>query len=274
MALLAACEPNRSPTYSPAQLATIQVLTPDQVSYQPLNPARGPASPQAAVLWGDILQDVSSGVLLRFAKGFSSPPHIHNITYRAIVISGKIHNDDPDAANLWMGPGSFWTQPAGEIHITSARPGLGGTAFIEILAGPYLVQPGDQAFDNGEQPLNLLASNLVWMSANEFQWIDANAVGANVATLWGNPKPGSLAGFMLTVPSGFEGSLWSQFDDIKAVVIKGVFAHSVKPHTPVKTLKTGGYFASANDTQHSISCSSESECQLYIRTAGRFRVNE
>ena len=53
--------------------------------------------------------------------GFSSPPHIHNVTYRAMVIKGLVHNDDPEAENMWMPPGSFWTQPAGEAHITSAK---------------------------------------------------------------------------------------------------------------------------------------------------------
>ena len=183
---LTACETAAPVTHSPAQLGTVEVITPGEVTYQPLNPARGDASPQAGVLWGDIREDVPSGVLLRFAEGFSSPPHIHNITYRAIVISGAVHNDDPEAANMWMGPGTFWTQPAGEVHITSARPGLGGTAFLEILEGPYLVQPGDQAFDNGERPLNLLPSNMVWMTADAFDWIDAEADGAQVALLWGD----------------------------------------------------------------------------------------
>ena len=107
----------------------------------------------------------------------------------AVVISGEVHNDDTSAANTWMGPGTFWTQPAGEVHITSARPGLGGTAFLEILEGPYLVQPGDQAFDNGERPLNLLRSNMMWMSADEFKWIAADADSPQVALLWGGSEP-------------------------------------------------------------------------------------
>ncbi|MEL6545820.1 MAG: DUF4437 domain-containing protein, partial [Myxococcota bacterium] len=39
-----------------------------------------------------------------------------------------------------MGPGSYWMQPAGEVHITAAKPGAGGTSFLEILSGPYLVK--------------------------------------------------------------------------------------------------------------------------------------
>ncbi|WP_346992732.1 DUF4437 domain-containing protein [Alteromonas gracilis] len=49
-------------------------------------------------------------MLVRFKEGFSSPPHIHNITYRGIVIDGEMHNSDPDAKAMWMPVNSYWTQ--------------------------------------------------------------------------------------------------------------------------------------------------------------------
>ena len=269
---LVACQAGLGGSHSLEQLQSVRVITPDQVDYQPLNPARGDTSPQAGVLWGDIREDVPSGVLLKFAEGFSSPPHIHNITYRAVVISGEIHNDDPSAANMWMGPGTFWTQPAGEVHITSARPGLGGTAFLEILEGPYLVQPGDQAFDNGERPLNLLRSNMMWMSADQFNWIDADADGPQVALLWGDLAGGALSGSMLKLPSGFEGKLWSEDEPVRAVTIQGEVDHAVNGLPEVTRLESGGYFSSAEMVRHEVSCQSQTECLIYVRTAGPFRV--
>lgn len=169
--VLAACSGNEANESSQSTLESVQVISPNDVDYQPLNPARGDASPQAGVLWGDIRENVPSGVILRFADGFSSPPHIHNITYRAVVIDGAIHNDDADAANMWMEPGAFWMQPAGEVHITSAQPGGTGTAFLEILEGPYLVQPSSAAFENGEQPLNVSQENMVWLGPDSLNWI-------------------------------------------------------------------------------------------------------
>jgi hypothetical protein len=96
-----------------------------------------------------------------FERGFSSPPHIHNVSYRGIVIELRVHKDDPDAAKMWMPAGSYWTQPAGggvESHITAAD-GASNLAYIEIEDGPYLVRPADEAFDNGERPINVHASN-------------------------------------------------------------------------------------------------------------------
>ncbi|WP_167552018.1 DUF4437 domain-containing protein [Pseudoalteromonas rubra] len=43
-------------------------------------------------------------MLVRFEPGFSSPPHIHNVSYRGIVIEGPLHNDDPQAKAMWMPP--------------------------------------------------------------------------------------------------------------------------------------------------------------------------
>jgi hypothetical protein len=67
---------------------------------------------------------------------------------------GSVHNDDPEAASMWMGNGSFWTQPKGEVHVTAAK-GANNIALVEIDQGPYLVRPPDQAFDSGERPVNL-----------------------------------------------------------------------------------------------------------------------
>ena len=272
LASLVACESIERLSLSQEQLDSVRVVTPAQVSFVPLNPARGDASPQAGVLWGDIREDVPSGVLLRFAEGFASPPHIHNITYRAVVISGEIHNDDPSAENMWMGPGTFWTQPAGEIHITSARPGLGGTAFLEILEGPYLVQPGDLAFDNGERPLNLVSSNMMWMSSDEFNWIEADALGVEIALLWGDLSGGELSGSMLKLPPGFAGNVWSLNEGIRAVTIQGEMTHAAPGRSSKTRLGPGGFFSSDEGVRHAISCDSQTECLIYVRTAGQFRV--
>ncbi len=83
-----------------------EVIPVSEVKWEQLNPARGDKSPQAGTLWGDRSGAVPTGFLARFVDGFSSPPHIHNATYRAVVISGHIHNDDPDAASMWMPAGS------------------------------------------------------------------------------------------------------------------------------------------------------------------------
>ncbi|MEM0989149.1 MAG: DUF4437 domain-containing protein [Pseudomonadota bacterium] len=258
----------------PAQAAPmVEVVERAEVQFIPLNPARGDASPQAGVLWGDIRQDVPSGALITFANGFASPPHIHNITYRAVVIEGTVHNDDPDAENLWMGPGSFWTQPAGEVHITAVGPG-GGTAFLEILSGPYLVQPSRQAFDNGERPVNIEERNVVWLDSSDVTWVaqGPNGSGPEMAFLWGTPADDQLNGTFVRLPPGFSGALQTNGVEMKGVLVKGALIHAAEDFSANRALSAGSYFGSEGDVNHSLTCGDAEACVVYVRATGKYQV--
>lgn len=247
------------------------------LEFVPLNPARGNAAPQAGVLWGDIREDVPSGVLLKFAPGFSSPPHIHNITYRAVVISGGLYNGDEKAAKMWMGPGSYWNQPAGASHITAATKDAGATAFLEILEGPYLVQPTKLFFDNGERPINVAAGNVVWLDSSDVTWVEAKgassaATGVKIAFLWGSPQADKKNGTFLKLPPRFSGSLRGNDSHLRAVVIKGRTSHQLPGKSEVSSLEPGSYFGSKGGITHRIACEAAEDCVIYVSTKGKYDV--
>ncbi len=242
-----------------------EVVLTSEVEWEQLNPARGDKSPQAGTLWGDRKGAVPTGFLAKFVDGFSSPPHIHNATYRAVVISGSIHNDDPDAAEMWMPAGSFWTQPKGEVHITAAK-GSNNVALVEIDRGPYLVLPTEEAFDSGERPINVDASNIVWVDP---PGIPASANGPKVAYLWGNLQDGLSNGTFVKLPTGFTGKIHSHGSTFRAVVIKGQPQHL---GADLKTLEPGSYFGSKGETVHQISSKAGEESIIYVRTDGKYEV--
>ena len=244
---------------------TSKVVLISEVEWEQLNPARGDKSPQAGTLWGDRKGTVPTGFLARFVDDFSSPPHIHNTTYRAVVISGTIHNDDPDAADMWMTAGSFWTQPKGEVHITAAR-GNTNVALVEIDKGPYLVRPAAEAFDSGERPVNLDASNIVWVDP---PGIPPSVNGPKLAYLWGNLSDGQSNGTFIKLPAGFSGKIHSKGSIFHAVVIKG------QPQylgADGKILDPGSYIGSKGETMHQISSTAGEETTLYVRTNGKYVV--
>lgn len=257
---------------------SIEVVARSEIEFQPLNPLRGDASPKAGVLWGDIKQNVATGTLIEFADGFSSPPHIHNITYRAVVITGAVHNDDPEAQPMWMGPGSFWTQPAGETHITAARKGSRATAFLEILEGPYLVQPAEEDFDNGERPVNLEARNIVWLDVSDIAWFDLSGSPASngtpqIAFLWGSPEAGQGNGTFLKLPVGYSGDLRGNGAWLRAVLIAGQAIHrTAGSNSSATDLAPGSYFGSRGDAAHEIACTAGTECLIYISTKGKYEA--
>ncbi|MBK1791624.1 DUF4437 domain-containing protein [Persicirhabdus sediminis] len=246
------------------------------IDWEQLNPARGDQSPQAGTLWGDRKADVATGYLGVFTDGFSSPPHIHNVSYRALVISGLMHNDDPSAEKMWMPAGSFWTQPQGEAHITAAK-GDKNIAYIEIDSGPYLVEPTEQAFDNGERPINVHSSNIVWLSASDSSWIESNdpaedGKSPQITHLWGKPVDGQLNGSMIKLPAGYSGKISGTNDRYRAIIISGNPSYSAETNADGIQLEPGCYFSS-NKSGSSSFISSKDECIIYIRAIGRYQLS-
>ncbi len=278
--LLAACESPQvefdSSNTPHISNPTNEVVLYSDIKWGALNPARGAKGPKAANLWGDRTTGGATGFLVQFVDGFSSPPHIHNVTYRGMVISGLLHNDDPQAEKMWLPPGSFWTQPAGEVHITAAssRKNL---AYIEIDSGPYLVRPTEEASDKGERPVNIDAANIVWLDASTVEWIDPkkstpSSNGAEVAFLWGKPQGTQLYGTLLKVPAGFAGEVLSLGSVFRAVVIDGELQYQMPMEMEAKVLASGSYFGSTGEAVHTIASKATKEALIYIRSNGQYEV--
>ncbi len=238
----------------------LEIMPVSEVDWQPLNPARGDASPRAGTLWGDRGGSGPTGFLARFVDGFSSPPHAHNVSYRAVVISGLVHNDDPGAAEMWMPAGSFWTQPKGEVHITSAK-GADNVALVEIDEGPYLVIPPEESFGVEERPVNVHARNVVWV--DDLRPGFSSPDGPRRAYLWGEPRAGIAHGTFIRLPAGFEGGLRALGSTFRAVVIEGRLHHGAASEQP---LEPGSTFSSAGDVRHTLSALVQT--LLYVHTNG------
>jgi len=225
---------------------TIQKV--EDIQWGMLNPARGDKSPKAGGLWGDRTQNKESGFLVKFNKGFSSPPHIHNITYRGIVIEGVMHNDDPNAAHFWLPKGSYWTQPAGEPHITAAK-GQTNIIFLEIDQGPYLVKPVDQEFQNGEYPLNIHASNIIWKKDKNKQ--------SHIETtdLWKN-KENRVTGKMIRFKDQVRLPVKSHY----LVILAGTLNFQDTDLHPGSMIKV------TKESLLDLNCITDEECKMYIKT--------
>ncbi len=257
-ALLAGCKTTASDS---AGHQNIEVIQATDVEWTHLNPKRGDLAPSAGTLWGDRNGTEPTGFLLKPPADFESPPHIHNVSYRGVVIQGVIHNDDPEAANMWMPAGSFWTQPKGEIHITAAE-GTDALAYIEIEKGPYLVLPAEEHFDSGERPVNVDKSNIVWLDASDIIWVDQP--GAQVAFLW---QEGALNGTFIKLPAGFDGTIDSQGTTFRAVVVKGQLMHQAATGS---VLEPGSAFHAEGASVHRVT--SNQETVLYVRTDGKYNL--
>ncbi|WP_299100374.1 DUF4437 domain-containing protein [uncultured Winogradskyella sp.] len=245
-----------------------EVVTADNVEWGWLNPLRGNKSPAAGKLWGDRTKNEPAGFLVKFNKGFSSPPHIHNITYRSIVIKGLLHNDDEQGEKQWLTVGSYWQQPAGEAHITAADDN-DNMAFLDIQEGPYLVKPTSEAFDNGERPVNVDKTNLVWLNANDIEWVSSKS-NVETAFLWGTHEENQLRAVLLKLPAGFSGKIKNLSSNFRAVVISGGLTLQFSKKEEKSKLEPGSYFGVEEDSKSIIT--TDKETVIYIRSNGDFKV--
>lgn len=250
-----------------AEDANQEIILISEVEWEPLNPARGDKSPKAATLWGDRKGNIPTGFLVKFVDGFSSPPHIHNVSYRGIVIDGQIHNDDPQAEKLWMPNSSFWTQPAGEIHITAAK-GSNNLAYIEIDQGPYLVFPEKDEFEIREKPVNVHASNIVWINT---PGIHAPINRVNLSYLWGEPQGDQLYGVLIKLPAGLSRKIQSYGSIFRAVVIDGKPQYQTNKND-IRHMDAGSYFSSNESSIHQLESQKNEASIIYVRTNGKLEI--
>ncbi len=245
---------------------TNQIGLSSELEFIPLNPARGDKAPQAGAIYGNIRENVATGYIGKFKDGFSSPPHIHNITYRAIVMNGEMHNDDKNAPVMWMPAGSIWTQPKGQAHITSAQ-GENAMAYIEIDSGPYLVKPVSESFESEESPINISASNVVYLGKDESELIVEES-DAKIAYTW--KKKNGENGYLLKLPAGFNGKILSEGTIFYGIIIKGQVSYAMPHSEKSNELDPGSHFKSRAKAMHNISANQQSI--IYIRTNDSFTV--
>lgn len=265
--MISACSSNQ---YIEHDESDVKIVLRSEVDWQHLNPARADKAPKAGTLWGNRNENLATGFLLKPKDGFESPPHIHNISYRGIVIKGLIHNDDPNATTMWMPAGSYWTQPKGETHITAAK-GEDSLAYIEIEQGPYLVKPTTQSFDSGERPVNVDESNLVWLGKDQIDWLSLKN-DVQVSYLWGQPTTNSVNGRLVKLPAGFKGKLKTESTEFRVVIIQGFLDLKLKNQEVV--LEPGSYFSSTGKAEHELINYDANDVILYIRTRGEFLITD
>ena len=245
---------------------SINVVMVSEVEWEQLNPARGSNSPMAATLWGDRTGPGPSGFLLKPVDGFRSPPHIHTSDYQGVVIKGSIHNAEPEAADRYLTPGSFWTQPGGAVHVTASKGN--SIAYIEV-EGAFDVLPSESSTTNNTNEIVIPASRINWTAQPS---VSASNNEVEVSVLWEEPNDGKMSSTLAKLPIGFAGTMQSHDQALHAVVIQGTITHKVQGKSGLKTLEPGSYYGSNAEVLHEINCLEEEICIIYIRSDHSIKI--
>ena len=166
-----------------------------------------------------------------------------------------------------MRPGSFWTQPAGGVHITAAKGG-NSLAYIEV-EDAFGVLPSEKAFQSEAKPINVDISNIVWINLSG---MPTSSDDPKIAFLWGDPINNGMHGTLVKLPAGFTGTIHSYAATFRAVVIQGQLQYQVPNENDVKTLEPGSYFSAKGTSVHRVSSDTNEVSVIYVRTNGKFEV--
>lgn len=139
-------------------------------------------------------------------------------------------------------------------------------ALVEIDQGPYLVQPIEDSYDSGERPINIDASNIVWLDSESTRWVEEET-SAEISFLLEDADYRSL---FVKLPSGFAGVLESKASVLHAVVIKGLLTYV----DGNKSLDPGSYFGCEATSSHRLKNATSDDVVLYVRTNDELRVTQ
>ncbi|MEC9430580.1 MAG: DUF4437 domain-containing protein [Pseudomonadota bacterium] len=116
--------------------------------------------------------------------------------------------------------------------------------------------------------MNLQADILVWLKKSDL--VNIAADGVSIAYLWGDTS--SVYGTLIKLPKGFKGSIKSNGDEFKAVVIKGSLNYTQNNTSRQIELNAGSYIESSTAAHHSVENANQSETIVYVRTSSKFSV--
>lgn len=132
------------------------------------------------------------------------------------------------------------------------------------------MKPTSEALDNGERPVNVDKTNLVWLNAKDIEWINEKSK-VKTAFLWGSHEKNQLRVTLLKLPAGFKGKIQNLSPSFRAVIISGGLTHQFAKNGEKKELNAPSYFGAEENATSIISA--EKETVIYIRSNGSFKVN-
>ncbi len=132
------------------------------------------------------------------------------------------------------------------------------------------MKPINKAFDNGERPINIDISNVVWLDNEKTNWVSSNS-NAQISFLLKNEDFRSL---FVKLPKGYSGTIKTEGTVLHSVIIQGELNYLVSQENETKVLDPGSYFGSTSKATHTISNTKNDVVLIYIRTNGSIEINE
>jgi quercetin dioxygenase-like cupin family protein len=247
-----AAAPAPAPAPAPASSVTMVADT----KWMPVNPEK-PEGPQMAVITGNPKEGAFSA-LVKFPAGAATPLHSHPANFTGVVVSGTVQNGRSAEDNTEMGPGTLWSEPAGEVHFTGCTEET-DCIFVGHMDGPMGMTPAEAA---AEGELNLKVT-----AATDIGFAPINPEkpgGPGMYVLAGDKAAGPFTA-LVKFPGGAQSPEHSHSSTYSAVVVSGTVSHG-----KAAALDAGSHWTEIGGEVHTTGCPSEDDCIFYASMDGAF----
>ncbi|MFS8066306.1 MAG: cupin domain-containing protein [Byssovorax sp.] len=211
-------------------------------------------APEMAALWGDRSVG-ASGNEEKQPAGKVSALHVHpNDTY-AMVIEGRMtHAFEGGPAAVELGPGSFYTLPAGAPHVSACLEGS------ECLIVYW--QPGKLGYEEVKTGNHGSVAPGIARPAASIQLAPAGAGALPTALLWGDPTKGRTGALEGQEP-GAEAPARTYAGDVHGVVITGRESLSIGGGAR-RTVGPGSYYVVKAGAALAMRCEGPEACRTLV----------
>lgn len=238
--------------------------TADRIKYDVIMPGVA----EFGTVSGDRMKG-AHGTFIKVVKGTGTPAHTHSNSYRGVVLKGLVEN--PFAGNaatqVKMGPGSYYSVPAGSEHITRCAD----DSPTDCLS--YIYQ--EAAFDfnpdvTGVNPELGKSAGIVLAKDVKYDVIMPGV--AEFGTVYGDRTKGAHGTFV-TIVKGKGTPAHKHSDAYHAVVLAGVVENPIPYNQSKPTrLGPGSYYHVPAGSEHITRCASDSpvDCKSFLYQADAF----
>lgn len=211
-------------------------------------------APEMAALWGDRSMG-ASGNEEKQPAGKVSALHVHPSDTYAMVIQGRMtHAFEGGPAAVELGPGSFYTLPAGAPHTSACLDGS------DCLIAYW--QPGKLGYEEVKSGSHSVVAPGIARPAASILLAPSSPGALLTALLWGEPTKGKT-GILEGQEPGAEAPAHTYAGDVHGVVIAGRAAVSIGGGAR-RTLGPGSYYVVPAGKAITARCEGPEACRTLV----------
>lgn len=197
-----------------------------------------------------------------FGEGATSPPHTHTETYYGVVLSGQMNNPfGTEDAPPTLTPGSFWSVPADEQHVTACLSPDQECRFFFHSGSAFDFLPIDELTEpRGDDARAIPVGELDFERFRPY---------AGAAEVWGDPDTGPFGLIARARTRSFV--RWSTHREAFTMVPVAGRSFIISP-SGVARVSAGDLIEVGANTPHALVCQRGDDCLYYLFGNGPLEV--